>query len=40
VRDPELAIRVGALEAELASLKQIVEIERKRAEEIRAERDR
>jgi len=40
VPDPELAIRLARAEAELDALKQIVEIERRRAEEIRAERDR
>ena len=39
-RDPELAVRVAALEAEIAGLKALLDVERQRTDEIRAERDR
>src|SRR4051794_32406552 len=38
--DVELAVRLARAEAALDALKEIVELERKRAEELRAERDR
>ncbi|WP_455986347.1 hypothetical protein [Methylorubrum extorquens] len=38
--DVEMAVRLARAEASLEALKEIVELERKRAEELRAERDR
>jgi hypothetical protein len=38
--DLELAVKLARAEASLEALKEIVELERKRAEELRAERDR
>jgi hypothetical protein len=38
--DPEVAIRLARAEAEVAGLREILELERKRAEELKIERDR
>jgi hypothetical protein len=39
-RDHELEVRLAKAEAQLESLKEVLELERKRAEELKAERDK